>query len=150
MNIEYLEKLRKFSAYPTLRGFVTFFSFIGYLLAALEAAVAIIGGFGEKNVLGFLGLAVASVVIILLTRLGKELALLLADAADAVLDIGSKGLLDARGNQHTAAVGTETRIQKPTEVRVGESNLKCSDCGHLNEGFAYKCAKCQKALLAAN
>jgi hypothetical protein len=150
MNREYLEKIRKSSAYPTLRGFATFFAFIGYLLAALVAAVAIVGGFGAKTVLGLLSWAVASVVIILLTRLGKEAALLLADVADAVLDIGSRGLLDAHGNQHASVGSGETRTQKPTEVRVGESNLKCSDCGHLNEGFAYKCAKCQKALLAAN
>jgi hypothetical protein len=145
MKREYLEKIRNSSAYPTLRGFATFFSVIGYLLAALVT----VGGFASNGGTGGLvGIAV-SVVIVLLTRLAKECALILADLADAALDIGSRGLLDTPGNQNIAAPSGESRIQKPTEVRVGDDNLKCSGCGHLNEGFAYKCAKCQKALLAS-
>jgi len=131
MKREYLEKIRNSSAYPTLRGFATFFSVIGYLLAALVT----VAGFASNGVGGGLvGIAVA-VVIVLLTRLAKESALLLADLADAALDIGSRGLLD-------------TPAKQPTAVSRGGENLKCPDCGHLNEGFAYKCAKCQKALLA--
>ena len=131
MKREYLEKIRNSSAYPTLRGFATFFSVSGYILAASTVTGFVSMGDGYPLV----GIAVA-VVIVLLTRLAKESALLLADLADAALDIGSRGLLD-------------TPEKQPTAVSRGGENLKCSECGHMNEGFAYKCAKCQKALLAS-
>jgi len=167
MKREYLEKIRSSSAYPTLRGFATFFSVVGYLLAVL----VIVAGFGSKGVEGGLvGIAV-SMVIVLLTRLAKESALLLADVADAVLDIGSRGLLNTGalptasvgigprthrpaeaptgGNQLVTSPSGETRMQQPTEVQAGTGNLKCAGCGYSNPNFQVKCVMCQKALLAA-
>lgn len=82
---EHLRGLRRNSAYPTFRALVRFFTWVGYLGAAFMVIVAFLvpmdgasGGMGAK-LMGF-GVAVA---IVIFTRIGSEMALMLADIGDA-------------------------------------------------------------------
>lgn len=82
MNRYYLESLRSRSCYPTFRGFIQAFAWLGYLAAA---AIALSGVF-VGNVGPMLLLIAGAGVLALLVRAGTEMSLMLADLADAAID----------------------------------------------------------------
>ena len=82
MNQKYLEAIRNNSCYPTFRGFVGFFTLIGYLIAAVIAIGSIFSG--QIGAI-LIGCAVATITA-LLFRVAKEMSLMLADIADATID----------------------------------------------------------------
>lgn len=88
MDVDYIEALRNGTAYPTFRKIVGFFTVVLYVLAGLIAIGSISSSFSSSGATLF-GLVLA-VVIYIFARVGKEMSLMLADIADAALDVGSK------------------------------------------------------------
>ncbi len=88
MNVDYIEALRDGTAYPTFRKIVGFFTIVLYVLAGFVAIGSILSSF-ESSGATLLGLILA-VVIYIFARVGKEMSLMLADIADAALDVGTK------------------------------------------------------------
>lgn len=80
----YLEQLRASSNYPTFRSVVGVFAVVGYLLAALVAVGAAFSLVKVNIGAGLLGLAFA-LFIVVMTRMGKEMSLMVADGSDALV-----------------------------------------------------------------
>lgn len=85
MNSRYLSKLRSASCYPTFRAFVGFALVVGYILAASTVLVGLASGKAEGILIGL----VAGVVVALLAKVGQEMALMIADIADACIESAS-------------------------------------------------------------
>ncbi len=78
----YIEELREQSNYPTFRSFVGFCTGFGYLIAGLVAVAALLSLPTNNSSAGGIGIALA-ILIFILTKFGKEAALMLADLSDA-------------------------------------------------------------------
>src|SRR3989338_7713053 len=84
----YLKELRERSCYPMFRSVISVGSFVGYFIAALMPIFAMFGFFklwGYERWLFVLGCLALSLVIAVLTKLGAEASLMLADSADAIV-----------------------------------------------------------------
>ena len=93
----YIEQIRTNTAYPTYRRFVGILTILGYVLAGLLVLIAFLGsveGFSVGEYLDAIAVSVGSVVvaviIVFLSRLLKEAALIFADIADSITDASSK------------------------------------------------------------
>lgn len=92
----YLAEIRANTAYPTYRGIIGLLVILGYILAGLYGISALIGGLMTMGdtFLGGLAFLVIGLVfagfIALLTKLGKEVALVIVDFGDSTLDANSK------------------------------------------------------------
>ena len=97
MNQRYLEKLRGASAYPVFRKVVAVVTVVGYLIAgsfAFGAVLpAVLGGGDRIGPSTMMMLSVAALIVIM-ARVGKEISLMVADIADAVLDFASRSPAD--------------------------------------------------------
>jgi len=83
-NEAYLEQLRARSNYPAFRTVVGLSTLVGYLLAAL-AAIGAVAAFVKVGVgAGLMGLVIA-LLLAIMTRVGKEVSLMMADASDALV-----------------------------------------------------------------
>lgn len=83
-DVPYIDTLRATSNYPTFRQVVGLFAFFGYALAAIFVIAAIVGIVrGQVSMVG--GGAFMAIFLVVITRVGKELSLMMADAADAVV-----------------------------------------------------------------
>ncbi|HMN19851.1 MAG TPA: hypothetical protein PKA16_00500 [Ottowia sp.] len=80
----YIETLRATSNYPTFRQVVGLFAFVGYALAAIFVIVTIIGMVRSQVAMVVGGIFMA-ILLVVITRVGQELSLMMADAADAVV-----------------------------------------------------------------
>ena len=78
----YIEELREQSNYPTFRSFVGFCTGFGYIIAAIVAIGALMALTTRSAGAGGIGIALA-IFIFILTKFGKEAALMLADLSDA-------------------------------------------------------------------
>ena len=87
---DYVEQLRSQSIYPTFRSVVGIFAIVGYVLAALAAAGAVFSLVKVNIGAGLLGLAFA-LFIVIITRMGKEMSLMVADASDALVRMAARG-----------------------------------------------------------
>ena len=93
---QYLNTIRANTAYPTYRGAIGIIAILGYLLAALNALGALIGGFsamGDSFMAGvgiIIAGAIVSGLIFVGARLWKEAALILADIGDSITDTNSR------------------------------------------------------------
>lgn len=85
--MSYLRTLRTGTAYPTFRGVIRLLVIVGYLLAVIAAVTGLLMMAREPLALLF-GAALA-VLIVLLTHLAKEASLMLADIADAAIDMAT-------------------------------------------------------------
>ena len=85
----FLDQLRAESNYPTFRSVIGVFTLVGYVLAALTAAGAVFSMAKVNIGAGLLGLAVA-VFIVIMTRMGKEMSLMVADASDALVRMAAR------------------------------------------------------------
>lgn len=139
---QYLKDIRKVTAYPTLRGFATFFAIVGYLLASLIAIV----GFLTGEFPNALAACAGAVVVVLLVKLGKESALLLADLADATLDIGARSRREVAAG-YVWRPTFEANISQASTKSDSNQALTCSKCGLENDQLAYKCSKCAAPLI---
>ena len=86
----FVKHLRDASHYPTFRDLVRVLTILGYGLAALVGigtVVSQLGGFSLRILLGGFFLTVALIVI---TRVNKEISLMIADTADAALYIANE------------------------------------------------------------
>lgn len=105
MNRDYLEALRSRTCYPTFRGFVHVFAWLGYLAAALLALVGI-----WSNQIGPTLLSIAGAVMFgLLVRAGTEMSLMVADIADVGVDQAAANPVLASRNDRTSS----ERIPRP-------------------------------------
>jgi len=93
---QYIEKIRSNTAYPTYRGIIGIIVMLGYILAALYAPGALIGGIASMSESFIMGLGiiivgfVAAAIIFLGARFLKEAALILADIGDSVTETNSR------------------------------------------------------------
>lgn len=85
----FLDQLRRDSNYPTFRSVVGLFTGIGYLLAAVVALGGATAMVTTNFLVGGIPLLVA-VVIFVLTRLGKEIWLMVADGCDALVHMAAR------------------------------------------------------------
>jgi drug/metabolite transporter (DMT)-like permease len=86
MNRDYLNHIRKNSAYPTFRGFVTFFTVVGDVVAVLVAIGCLFTGGGGIGVGGVVLGLLGAVVLALFVTVAREVSLMLADIADATIN----------------------------------------------------------------
>lgn len=86
MNRDYLNHIRKNSAYPTFRGFVTFFTVVGDILAIIVAICSLFSGGGGMGVGGIVLGLLGAVVLALFVTVAREISLMLADIADATIN----------------------------------------------------------------
>ena len=92
----YLKQIRTDTAYPTYRGIIGVIVFLGYLLVTINFIAFLGGGFNEmKNSFGlgvfiiFFGIIV-SVLGIVVVRYVREVALMIADMVDSIIDANSR------------------------------------------------------------
>ncbi len=94
---QYIDQIRSNTVYPTYRRFVEILTVVGYVLAGLFTLITLLGSleaFREGQYLEgfefFVGALIGGVIIVFISRLWKEAALLLADIADSVTDANSR------------------------------------------------------------
>lgn len=88
---DFLAELRSASAYPAFRTVIGLATVLGYLLAAIVFVGAAVSAWPTKQPGLFVGGLVGSVVIFVLTRVFKEMWLMLADMSDATIRMASQG-----------------------------------------------------------
>ena len=95
---QYLAAMRANTAYPTYRGTIGTIAFLGYILAGLQALMALgfaAAGYRSGGVfsalIAFLFGLVAAALTFLLARFGKEAATIIADIGDSITDANSRG-----------------------------------------------------------
>ena len=93
----YIEQIRTNTVYPTYRRFARILTILGYVLAGLLVLITFLGsveGFSVGEYLDAIAVSVGSVVvaviIVFVSRLLKEAALIFADIADSITDANSK------------------------------------------------------------
>lgn len=85
----YVTQLRENSIYPTFRQVVNIFAIVGYVLAALVALGALFSLVKVNIGAGLLGLAFA-IFLVVVTRMSKEMSLMVADASDALVRMAAR------------------------------------------------------------
>lgn len=106
MNREYLEHIRSNSAYPAFRGFIQFFTVLGYIAAGLVAVF----GFFTKNIGAILLFLLGAAVLAILVKVSKEVSLMLADIADATINFA--------GSQPGAfkhSISSDDKVPRPAD-----------------------------------
>ena len=86
---EYVQQLRSQSIYPTFRSVVGVFAVVGYVLALVVALIAVLTIFKGSIGAGLLELA-GALFILVITRMGKEMSLMVADASDALVRMAAR------------------------------------------------------------
>jgi len=93
---QYLESIRSNSAYPVYRNFIGILALLGYLVAGIDALVALIMGFVSMRSSFFGGVGIiilgglGAVLTYFLVKFFKEAALILADITDSTLEANSR------------------------------------------------------------
>jgi hypothetical protein len=93
---QYLKTIRANTAYPTYRAIIGVIAILGYLLAAVTALGALIGGLStlESSFMEGLGILIAGAILSGLIYLGvrfwKEACLIIADIGDSITDSNSR------------------------------------------------------------
>lgn len=93
---QFIDTLRSNTNYPTYRALISVFAAIGYLAAAGIAVVGIIA-IDRSPAATILGIALGALIVIL-TRMLREVWLMAADIADAVVDSASRDSRPAIGD----------------------------------------------------
>jgi hypothetical protein len=97
---QYLESIRSNSAYPIYRNFIGILAMLGYLIAGIDALVALVMGFVSMRGSFFGGVGIlilgglGAVLTYFLVKFFKEAALILADIADSTIEANSRSLGD--------------------------------------------------------
>ena len=123
MNRTYLNQLRSSSCYPTFRGFVTIATVIGYLVAAGLAVAGVLSGQPGGIVLGF----VLGVIVALVAKVAQEISLMVADIADATIDVASRAKQDTGSTLVSAqplSSSTPMAPAVPVPQDAGRSNAE--------------------------
>lgn len=93
---KFIDTLRSNTNYPTYRALISVFAAIGYLAAAGIAVVGIIA-IDRSPAATILGIALGALIVIL-TRMLREVWIMAADIADAVVDSASRDSRPAIGD----------------------------------------------------
>ena len=85
----FAERMRDESLYPFWRKLVGLVTILGYILAGILLIAAIIAMSKASVTAGLVGIGIAAFVAIM-TRVGKEASLMLADLSDATVHLAAK------------------------------------------------------------
>ena len=85
----FAERMRSESLYPFWRKLVGLVTILGYVLAAILLIAALISMSNASMTTGMVGIGVA-VFVAVITRVGKEASLMLADLSDATIHLATK------------------------------------------------------------
>ena len=91
----YLKQIRADTAYPTYRGIVGVITFLGYLLIVVYTLIGIVAslsGMRDNPAMGsvmLVGCILGAILGIVLVRFLKEVALMIADMVDSIIDANS-------------------------------------------------------------
>ncbi len=85
----FAERMRSESLYPFWRKLVGLVTILGYVLAAILLIAALISMSNASMTTGMVGIGVA-VFVAVITRVGKEASLMLADLSDATIHLAAK------------------------------------------------------------
>lgn len=105
----FVDRVRTESAYPAFRGFVGVLTWISYIIAACLALVGLFGGAGSGNLVGMALFLIGAMLWALLTNVAREIALMLADIADATLLVASDRPLPAPRASHAPRPADQQR-----------------------------------------
>lgn len=89
--VPFIDLLRGQSNYPTFRGLVKLFAWVGYIVWGIGALVAVIAAFAAGLPGAAIGALVVGPLMIVLTRVFHEAALMMADASDAAVRTAEQG-----------------------------------------------------------
>ena len=89
-QVSFVDVLRSESVYPTFRSVVTIMSVLGYLAGALIIIAAVVAMTRDlsKGISG--GVIVFGAIVIVATRVFKEMSLMLADMSDATIRMAER------------------------------------------------------------
>lgn len=90
-SADFIEQLREQSAYPTFRAVVNISTIIGYVFGVATLIVGLIVSWRSESYGLFFGTLVAGIGSLVLTRVFKELAMMLADMSDATIRMARDG-----------------------------------------------------------
>jgi hypothetical protein len=97
IKIQYIERIRAESAYPAFRSLVNlsagvsvFCGAICILVGMIFILIGMVGLFASREGGQGLILAIAGIVLILITKASKEASLMLADLVDSITDSNSQ------------------------------------------------------------
>jgi hypothetical protein len=85
----FLADMRAGSAYPVFRGAVGFVTWLFYAVAAVSAVLAVGASFSSPGLAGAGIFAAIAGVLFLVGKLFREAALMLADMADAMIQLAA-------------------------------------------------------------
>jgi chromate transport protein ChrA len=93
----YIDQIRINTAYPNYRRFVGIVAILGYVLAGLLVLITLLAfieavsvGEYREGFTFLVGSVIAAIIIIFMSRLLKEAALIFSDIADSITDTNSK------------------------------------------------------------
>lgn len=134
MNKDYIDFIRKNTAYPTLRAFLSVMIGVGLLVAGMAA-------FYIYNEGSSIVAIIVGVVLFLLIKIAVEAALTLADIADSTIERGARDWI--RSPEELVKINSESvgEVEKATETRNGV--MTCPKCGWANFIDATKCSSCK-------
>lgn len=87
---QYIERIRAESAYPAFRNLVSLSAGVSIFCAAICILVGVVGCYSYKDGGQGVALAIAGIVLILITKASKEASLMLADLVDSITDSNSQ------------------------------------------------------------
>ena len=94
---QYIDQIRTNTAYPNYRRFVGIVAILGYVLAGLLVLITLLAfieavsvGEYREGFTFLVGSLIAAIIIIFMSRLLKEAALIFSDIADSITDTNSK------------------------------------------------------------
>ena len=94
---QYIDQIRTNTAYPNYRRFVGIVAILGYVLAGLLVLITLLAfieavsvGEYREGFTFLVGSLIAAIIIISMSRLLKEAALIFSDIADSITDTNSK------------------------------------------------------------
>ena len=94
---QYIDQIRTNTAYPNYRRFVGIVAILGYVLAGLLVLITLLAfieaiseGSYREGFTFFIGSIIVAIIIVFVSRLLKEAALIFSDIADSVTDANSK------------------------------------------------------------
>jgi hypothetical protein len=90
IKIQYIERIRAESAYPAFRNLISLSAGVSIFCGAICILVGVIALFASREGGQGLILAIAGIVLILITKASKEASLMLADLVDSITDSNSQ------------------------------------------------------------
>ena len=91
LELDFLTRLRSDSAYPAFRAVIGLATLFGYILAVLSVVGGLIAAWKGAGLGTAIGAVVIGAVLYIVTRVFKEMWLMLADLTDATIRVARDG-----------------------------------------------------------